>query len=272
MEEINICSIVTKDAYEEFLLMKKSIEQFHVCSWYLATDSYVSKKAEGMNNVTSYRIVNDQTFTHGVKDVKSNVDFYDMLLKKFEIIKIALKENNYVIFLDTDMIFLNSIEDDLLELISNKKVDIVLTPHYTRDKLNENRVGFFNAGMFMVNNIQLIEEWQQLCLDEENQYYEQPPLEKIVELYRCIILPINYNVGWWRFKQSFGAYRYAHMDVVDGKICLFGRPIVNIHLHTLKKLSYENYGSQLFDYILDLSNKLEKKDKVYLLLRTLKGR
>src|SRR5699024_3767608 len=118
--------------------------------------------------------------------------------------KIALKEESYAIFLDTDMIFVHKMDDNILNLVENKIVNVCVTPHFSHDRLNEARVGFYNAGMILVNKIGFIEKWEEICNSEKSMYYEQPPLEKALETETALTLPITYNMGWWRFKKGFG--------------------------------------------------------------------
>lgn len=256
-----ISCIISKDALSEFMLLKTSIELFHNCKWYVAVDAYCEEKISHFNNVKTYTLIKDVVFKHGVKDVSDNVDFYEMLKTKFEVTRYALSENNYTIFLDTDMVFFNPIEKEIINIINEKIVDIILTPHYTLDKVNEDRVGIYNAGMFMVNNMDLINQWEKLCNSLDNIYYEQPPLERVVENYRCMLLPINYNIGWWKFKPNFSEFRYKYLCLNnDGRIHFMSKEAVNFHLHTLKRLPYDNYGSILWDKICNLLEESDQND------------
>ena len=65
-------------------------------------------------------------------------------------------------------------------------------------------------------------------------------------------LPINYNIGWWRFNRPTTEARLQLLNVVDDKVMFGNRPAINFHVHTLREIDYQNFGQFLVDKICEL--------------------
>ena len=88
--------------------------------------------------------------------------------------------------------------------------------------------------------------------EELGMFYEQQPLQFASYPFVTVNLPINYNIGWWRFNQPTTTNRLQFLRS-DGKQILFGdMPAVCFHAHTLKNLGDTNFGQFLVDKVLAL--------------------
>ncbi|SHL12859.1 hypothetical protein SAMN05444414_105183 [Roseovarius marisflavi] len=254
---LSLSTIATKKSLSEFLLLKHSIELFHDCQWCVVADSTTESVLRSLDNVSVVEVfsTDDSKLSHGVTDVTMKSYHYDLMLAKFSATKAALSENGWAVYLDADMLFVNPIDDYVFRLLKDSDVDAVLTPHYTNDKPNEMRVGIFNAGMFGVSNPEFLEKWHEYCIvhRDKSTYFEQQPIEFIYKIFRCLTLPINYNIGWWRFKDGFSDHRFDYISLDEkGGLMFYGLPAINFHFHLMKPLLYPNNGQRLIQNVIDL--------------------
>ena len=250
---IPVCTVVTENCYKEFLLFKTSIELFHDCEWYISCDPWVKEKIEEGEKVHAHELIESDNCDHVIDDEEQNENFTKLILTKFDICNEGLKHHPFVLLIDNDMIFTNPIDPMILDLLANKVVDACVTPHMTDGFGDEKVTGYFNCGMVFVYNPEFIKPWATLTANHKQLglYYEQKPLELVLKSFITINLPLNYNIGWWKFLTERTAKRMDLFNIMNEKI-YFGRlPAVNFHLHTLKNLKYQNHGQFLKDFLFD---------------------
>jgi hypothetical protein len=254
-EGLIVASVVTKSCLKEFLLTKYSCELFNDCRWYVSCDQYCVHKLNKYDNITLLEFDIDDTISdHNSATPEDQEAFLSIILNKFKALKKALKENEYCLFLDSDMLFVNKVDTNIIELIKEGRVDFVASPHYTSDPLVEHKHGVYNVGMFAVNDDSKLDEWINLTKNHKklNLYYEQKPFELILKNFLFLTLPINYNIGWWRFNNELTQSRLKFINEKDGHIC-FGRlPAVNFHFHVFKEPGGYNPGGFLVEKIFNL--------------------
>lgn len=266
MNELVLASVVTKSCLKEFLLTKYSCEQFNNCKWYISCDEFSFKQLSIFNNIKLFMFeTNDGISNHNSTIAQERQEFLKIILNKFICIEEALKKEKFVLFIDSDMLFVNKIETDIFQLLADKKIDFIVSPHYTNNLLIENQYGFYNVGMFAVNNPDNIQVWKQLTKDHEKLklYYEQKPFELIMKNYLSLSLPINYNIGWWRFNQESTKDRLKQFNLLNDEIYFGKLKAVNFHFHIFKEPNGYNPGKFLVDLIknfLTNSNKKEYKE------------
>lgn len=265
-KQLVCASVVTKKAYKEFLLLSKSLNIFYDVKWYISTDEYVYEKEK--NNSTCLNIIESDEGTHGSNDPEKNRIHMNMMMTKFDACENALSENDYVLFLDSDMFFVDKFSDELYNLFLNKNgIDAILSPHHTENKTLESQVGYYNGGMFCIKNKKLLKSWKKLSIDYKKygMYFEQQPLEYATKDFITCQFPIQYNIGWWRMNEPNTKARINTLGLhpENHELYFLGKKAVNFHVHTLKKLDYENYGSFMLERILSClkssNNKNHKK-------------
>jgi hypothetical protein len=255
---IPIASVVTRSCLKEFLLNKYSCEQFNNCRWYICCDEYSFKQLSSFNNVELFVFTaNDSLSNHNSNNKAERQAFLDIILNKFKAIEECLKKEKFVLFLDSDMLFSNSLEEKVFNLLENNLVDFITSPHYTNNLSIENQYGFYNVGMFALNDINNIISWKQLTKDHEklNLYYEQKPFELIMKNFLSVSLPINYNIGWWRFNQESTKDRLKQISLIDDEINFGKLKAINFHFHAFKEPNGYNPGRFLVDLALNLFKK-----------------
>lgn len=250
-----VATIVTEKSFTEFLLLKQTIENYHACEWYISCDNFAKKELEKLyKNINCFELIKSSDADHNIGSSIQKENFMKIMLTKFDITRIALAKENSILYMDCDMVFVNPIEEKIISLFENKNIDAFICQHMTNDWQNEAAHGLFNAGMFHVKNINFINEWENLSKNYKkyNFYYEQQPLEYVQRNFVTLNLPINYNIGWWRFNRPSTQNRLELLNVKDDKIFFGKNPAVNFHVHALKDFSYQNFGQFLIDKICNL--------------------
>ena len=262
-ETLVVASVVTQNCLKEFLLTKYSCELFNTCKWYVSCDKDVKDHLHQYDNVKTLVFETEDTVSdHNSQDPQSRKQFLHIILNKFVALEKALEENNYCIFLDSDMLFLNTVDSALIEILNNKTIDFLVSPHYSRDPLNEDKHGFYNVGMFGLKDPANLTQWKYLTENCEkfNLYYEQKPFELILSNFYTLNLPINYNIGWWRFNNQRTRDRLNQLNLVDDEI-MFGKlSVINFHFHVFKAPGGFNPGQFLVDKVMTLLKSSEKEE------------
>jgi|TARA_R110000824_G_scaffold191451_2_gene373139 lipopolysaccharide biosynthesis glycosyltransferase len=264
-------SIVTEKTLEEFYILKKSLESFHDCRWILSCDAYTYDELNGQENVDCHLLVSTDDCDHNLADEEKRENWMKVMMTKFDIAKFGIEKYEHILFLDCDMIFVNPIEDKVLKQFENKDIDACICQHMTNDWKNEAMHGLFNAGMFHVKSLEFVEAWENLSKQYKQYgfYYEQQPLEYVQRNFLTVNLPINYNIGWWRFNNAQTHARLSLLQLQDNKLFFGPRPAVNFHVHTVRPLEYENFGQFLVDKVLTLFDKSQNDvyEKIALSIR-----
>jgi hypothetical protein len=141
----------------------------------------------------------------------------------------------------------------VIELLENERIDAILCPHMTNNLGLEAQVGHYNTGMFSLRSKKMLEEHVALSSNPNNGFYtDQQAIQFAAYEHVVLNLPINYNIGWWRFNEKHNSNRLDFLHVKDNKIKFGNLDAVCFHVHTLKNLDYTNYGKFLVDKILYL--------------------
>jgi hypothetical protein len=268
---ISVASVVTKKSLTEFQLLKMSLEQYHEVEWFLSTDEYAALELSKYDNVNAQALVKTDECSHGTDDPVKNRLFLELVMTKFDALKAGINKHGYCLFIDSDIFFTNPIEDRVLDLIKNDRIDAILSPHMTNNLGLETQVGHFNVGFFSMRNIDYLRlhEGMSWRHKEFGMYYEQQPLQFSSYEFLTVNLPINYNIGWWRFNEPHTHNRMNMLRIHEGRIVFGNKPAVCFHVHTLKKLDYSNYGDFLTEKIVELMKtcKNEKYDELVKFIR-----
>lgn len=259
---IPCASVVTKKCLQEFELLDFSIRQHHNVEWFLSTDQ---ETADYLGDEFNCEVLIDHDEgTHGSTDVAQNNQHMKMMMTKFDACRSALKKHDSVLFMDSDIFFLNAMSDDVISLMNNPAVDALLCPHHTENKPNEAKVGYYNAGFFIMRSKQLLEEWEALSkrYKELGMYYEQQPLEYASKTYTTVNLPMQYDIGWWRMNEKHTKNRLHAFGLTGDVIHFLGAPAVSIHAHTFKRLDYGNHATEMLLVLTQLlKNSQDQKHK-----------
>ena len=262
---INLCSVVTKNCLNEFLLTKYSCEKFNDCNWYVSCDTHSAEHLKQFKNIKIFTFeVDDSISDHNSTSPSHREQFLKIILNKFKVLEECLLVEKHALFLDSDMLFLNKIDTDIIKLLESGSVDFVVSPHYSRDPSNEDKHGHYNVGMFGLANSENLREWKYLTENCERfgLYYEQKPFELILSNFKTLNLPINYNIGWWRFNNNRTRDRIDKINLKESELKFGNLPAVNFHFHVFKSPNGYNPGGFLVDRVFKLLKNSNKKEYV----------
>lgn len=222
---MKICTVVTKSQLKDFLLMRESLSIYdkrHVFDVVCDQES-----AEALDKFYDVFVTVDFNILDG-DHVQGNTKLFEKIIDaKFQhSLKIMEETKEPILWIDCDHIFLNDIGE-----LEDYYFDASLTPHYSNGFADEGTVGFYNCGFVYIQNIEFLKEWYRLYKKrgELGLYFEQKALELAAKKFKCTILPINWNVGWWKFMPQKFESNHLYLDLQEGT--LYGLPIINFHFH-----------------------------------------
>jgi len=256
-----VASVVTKKTICEFDLLKKSMEQYHRCEWIISCDDAANEKYKNIKNIKCLNLIDTDDCDHNLGSTVQKDNWMKVMMTKFDAIEELISDFGHALFLDSDMIFTHPIEENILDLFNNKNIDACICQHMTNDWPTEAQHGLYNGGMFHIKNKDFISQWRSLSKDYKKYgfYFEQQPLEYIQRNFVSVNLPINYNIGWWRFNRPNTKSRLNLLTIKDNSIYFGNRPAVNFHVHTLREIGYQNFGQFLVDKMCDLMEETSNK-------------
>jgi lipopolysaccharide biosynthesis glycosyltransferase len=206
-------------------------------------------------------IESDEGCSHGTDDKEKTKKFTKLAMTKFNAVEDSIERNGYGLFLDSDVFFTNKINDRVISLLENKSIDSVLCAHMTNNLGLESQVGHYNTGMFSLRSVDMLRKHVTLSSDPSNGFYtDQQAIQFAAYEHIIVGLPINYNIGWWRFNEKHNAHRINFLNIQDNKLKFGNDDAVCFHVHTLKSLDYPNYGQFLVDRVVQLLDSCNNDD------------
>ena len=246
-----VSSVVTSKTIGEFDLLKFSLERFHECDWVISCDQEAYNKYSSESNVECLNLIESDDCDHNIGTPEQKDTWMKVMMTKFDVVERLMEKHGHGLFLDSDMVFVAPIEEKILSAFENKNIDACVCQHMTNNWQVEAQHGLYNAGMFHVKNPDFTKQWKNLSKNYKKHgfYYEQQPLEYVQRNFVSLNLPINYNIGWWRFNSPSTASRINLLNARAEKIMFGELPAVNFHVHTSRELGYQNFGQFLVDKI-----------------------
>ena len=110
MKILPVASVVTEKTICEFNILKKSLEQYHECYWVLSCDSVSFKKFKDLKNVECLNLIKTDDCDHNVGSPQQKDEWMKVMMTKFDASMLLIKNFGHALFLDSDMIFVNEIE------------------------------------------------------------------------------------------------------------------------------------------------------------------
>lgn len=162
-------------------------------------------------------------------------------MSKANIISHALKNENDTLFLDSDIIVTNIIND-----IDNSK-ELGVSPQYIQ-KYHLDKTGFYNGGMLWTKNTNVPNDW--IKYTEKSRYYDQASIEDLANNYSFFEFDENYNLQCWRYylsnepKEKIGSY----LSSQDNSIFYKSKPLKFIHTHFLDP-RFKEFNETVFQHL-----------------------
>lgn len=149
----------------------------------------------------------------------------DCIAAKMYCVKKAVELFGDTMFIDSDIVFLDKIDEDL-------RSDVVLSPHYHGDNRTGqcDKYGVYNAGYVYTDNINTGDVWDTIY-KERSSFFEQQGMIHFHEYMDTYNFDRTHNIGFWRcrvYHKTFPVHNGPYIDVPDG---LFdGAKSLHVHM------------------------------------------
>ncbi|MAE85956.1 MAG: hypothetical protein CMB80_24680 [Flammeovirgaceae bacterium] len=222
-----ICTLATcgslidlKILLYSFRLFEKDVPVYVLC------DSRVPEKVkrESDANVHFYPQLDAYTSKNRQQMEQEGI-WTDFMLNKCDIIDIALQHEEDVLFVDSDICFMNE-----LPLIDVEKFELGGSPHFIR-KVDTDKYGYYNGGFLWIANKNVTGRWKEYT--KTARFFEQSSIEDIMEEFVSFSFPIQNNFGWWRLFQCDNPQSRLQLFTlgITGYILFDRKPLRTIHTH-----------------------------------------
>lgn len=176
----------------------------------------------------------------------------DFQMAKAHAIEEALKHQKDTLFLDSDIIILDTLDG----VVEGKQIGV--SPQFIK-QVNVDETGYYNGGMLWTNQKTLPNDWIEFT--KTSRYFDQASIEDLEKKYDSFEFGENYNLQTWRFivgkqdSQTIASYLNVHR--VSGKLMYKDKPLKFIHTHFnsprfkpindffIQKLTEANYYREL---------------------------
>ena len=226
----SFATIATKSCAHELAGLLLSLSLFHEKSnIHILCDDSTKEYIDNLTpkpklKINWYLQLNDYTHLNRANMEKMGI-FSKFLKSKAKVMLYALTKHKDVLFLDSDIIVTNPIED------VNKNVVLGVSPQFlVKQSLDE--TGYFNAGMLWTKSAQVCEDW--IKFTDTSRYFEQAAIENLVQKYSNFKFGEEYNVQCWRYifnHEPFPLSMNFKSDSSTKQILYKNKPLRCIHTH-----------------------------------------
>ena len=147
---------------------------------------------------------------------------------KARIIKYSLENEKDTLFLDSDIIITDVIND-----IDNSK-ELGVSPQFIRQEHIDN-TGYYNGGCIWTKNKNVPDDWIEFT--KTSRYVDQASIEDLVKKYSYFEFGENYNLQCWRMYLSDESSKQiaSHIKSSPNRITYKDKPLKFVHTHFLDK-------------------------------------
>jgi hypothetical protein len=233
----SVATMATKNSYKDLKILLKSISIFSPnIKIFILGDIYTCTNCiiDFPNlKITTLSKLNKYTNYNRTKLVKLNL-WLEFMLEKCTIIEYALLQYKNVLFLDADIILLNSIENIITEEQLSK--DIGLSKHVIKES-DEHKYGIYNGGFIYVSNKNVTSWWRENS--KNSIYFEQKVMDDMPLHFNCFLFLPQNNFGWWRLFQAPFPEFVGEKFTIENNIILYDKlPLNSIHTHFISEHRY----------------------------------
>ena len=156
--------------------------------------------------------------------VRENI-WDEFQMQKANVIKYALENEKDTMFLDSDILFFNSLT------YLDKSKDICLSPHYVR-KSNTDEVGYYNGGCLWVKNKNVPDDW--IKFTKTSRYHDQASIEDLARFYSYNEFGKEVNFMPWRVLLADNQSEVINsININNNNINIDDKPLIFLHTHFL---------------------------------------
>jgi len=279
-----VSTMATENSYKDLQLMLYSLYQFHpdmrvliVCDKFVSENLRDSTDLYG-NTVKGWMSLNAPTMSYlcietlsqysGMdrKEMEKKGLWLQFMLRKCDGIDYAFRNEGVknVLFVDSDMVFLNTIENQCGFANDLNDYDIGRSPHHNK-LANQKQFGKYNGGFLWINHHGFTDWWKYKSM-VSSRFYEQASIENADEAFSTFDVPIQYNYGWWRLYECEPGQvseREKKFRVINGIIMYDNSPLRSIHTHFEEKRFLYTVKFNMFIMRLLLACKNEAQKNIY---------
>jgi len=156
--------------------------------------------------------------------VRENI-WDEFQMQKANVIKYALENEKDTMFLDSDILFFNSLT------YLDKSKDLCLSPHYVR-KSNTDEVGYYNGGCLWVKNKNVPHDWIEFT--KTSRYHDQASIEDLARVYSYQEFGKEVNFMPWRVLLADNQSEVINsININNNNINIDDKPLIFLHTHFL---------------------------------------
>ena len=229
MRPSSFCSLATYTCHHELFGLLLSLSLYHPgekvhCLVDSKTKKTIDESTPKIKLNIRWHVKLDKYSGMNRRQMEQKGIWSEFQMMKAEVINLALKEDPDTLFLDADMVILDTIDD------IDKSKQLGLSPHYIR-KRDTDLYGYYNGGMLWTNQKTLKDDW--IKFTKTSRYFDQASIEDLANKYSFFVFGENYNFSWWRVAQSDIPPQsiISFISVRNNKLHYKNKPLKIIHTH-----------------------------------------
>jgi hypothetical protein len=246
MKPSSFCTICTSPCAFELKGLLLSLSVYHTDETiYIMSDTKTKKSIEEMTpqlrlNINWFIELDEYDGMNRMVMVDKGL-WSKFQMSKPNIIKRALEYEKDTLFLDSDIIIL----DELNDIDDTKELGV--SPQFIK-QVNIDETGYYNGGCLWTRSKKLPDDW--IKYTETSRYFDQASIEDLVKKYLYFEFGDNYNLQCWRLylspegSQKIASYLSSDKDIVMYK----DKPLKFIHTHFLDQ-RFNDFNNLLLNHI-----------------------
>ncbi len=163
-------------------------------------------------------------------------------MAKATVIKYALENVADTLFLDSDIIITDIIND-----IDNTK-EIGVSPQFIRQE-HIDKTGFYNGGMLWTKNMSVPNDWIEFT--KSSRYFDQASIEDLARKYSYFEFGENYNLQCWRLMLSLESPQEIANNIKslpNDKLYYKNKPLKFVHTHFLDQ-RFQQFNTLIIQHL-----------------------
>lgn len=249
----SFATMSTKSCSHELMGFLYSLSLYHTNSnIYIMCDSETKKNYDSISikpklNIKWFIELNKYS-NYNRQEMEDLNIWNEFQMTKANIIKKALKFEKDVLFLDSDIIITDIIND----IDKTKKLGVC--PGFIKQDIVD-KVGYYNGGILWTSCQKLPDKWIKYSI--KSRYFDQASIEDLKKDYEneSFEFDENYNMQFWRLVDNVSIHNYDVMvkkfTVNNNQIFFNSKPLKFIHTHFKNSIEKANQPNLLFIKLLN---------------------
>jgi len=251
MKPDSFCTICTFPCHNELIGLLLSLSIHHpnekmYCLTDTKTKEVINKISPKIKLDIKFIIDLDKYSDYNRAQMTNKGMWTNFQMEKASVIEYALEKSLNTLFLDSDIIILDKIDDiDLSKQLG-------VSPQWIK-KIHLDETGFYNGGMLWTNQKTLPNKWREFT--KTSRYFDQASIENLTKMYETFIFSENYNLQCWRLtlsdKSSETIASYIKSDKTTKNITYKGQNLKFIHTH-FDQTRFQTFNNLIISHLLNV--------------------